>query len=111
MPDLRSADTRPAPLVCLADAGSFRSPPAHGSAGRRDGARQLNEQDFGDAFEHSAMGMALVAPDAKPLRVNQAFCDMLGYTRAEMLSLSVADITHPDDVAEHLDQWARIIAG
>lgn len=108
MSEPSGVDTRPAPLVCLGDAPLNSG---YGRPLRPALARSFQEQDFSSAFEHSAVGMALVAPDSRRLRVNQAFCDMLGYSRVEMLSLSVVDITHPDDVAEHRDQWARILAG
>ena len=77
------------------------------------GAPRLGEsqRQFTSAFEDSAVGMALIAPDSRRLRVNKAFCDMLGYTEAQMLARTVHDITHPDDVAEDLLQRAAILAG
>lgn len=57
----------------------------------------ISESTLRGAFEHSAMGMALVGIDGKWIRVNRALCNMLGYTRHEMLSMSFKDITHPDD--------------
>jgi PAS domain S-box-containing protein len=41
--------------------------------------------------------MAIVGLDDRFLQVNQALCDILGYTRAELLATTVAAITHPDD--------------
>lgn len=51
-------------------------------------------------FEQEAMGMALRAVDPNNslwLRVNQKFCDMLGYTREELLQLTSVDISMPDE--------------
>lgn len=56
------------------------------------------EKIFTCAFEHAAIGMALVAPDGHWLMVNQALCELLGYTEAELLKLTFQDITHPDDL-------------
>ena len=43
--------------------------------------------------------MALVHPDGRFLRVNSAVCQMLGYREEELLALTIAEITHPDDMA------------
>jgi len=71
----------------------------------------LSDRQFSNAFEHSAIGMALVAIDSRRLRVNSAFCQMLGYSEAEMLSRTVYDITHPDDLEFDLQQRKRALAG
>ena len=42
--------------------------------------------------------MALVSLDNHYRQVNQAFCDMLGYSQEELLSWRTFDITHPDDL-------------
>ena len=55
---------------------------------------------FNTAFEQDAMGMALRAVDphnSRWLRVNQKFCDMLGYTREELLQLTSVEISVPDE--------------
>ena len=58
-----------------------------------------SEQRFFGAFQHAAIGMALVAPDGLWLQVNAAFCAMMGYSEDELRQLTTRDITHPDDVA------------
>lgn len=58
----------------------------------------VSEAKFRGAFEYSAMGMALVSFDGKWLRVNKALCKMVGYTEADLLKLSVNDITWPEDI-------------
>ncbi len=67
--------------------------------GLRQAQKQVavSESTLRGAFEHSAIGMALVSPEEKWLRVNKALCNMLGYTSEEMLSMSFRDITHPED--------------
>ncbi len=58
-----------------------------------------SEQRFFGAFQHAAIGMALVAPDGLWLQTNAAFCTMMGYSEDELRQLTTRDITHPDDVA------------
>jgi diguanylate cyclase (GGDEF)-like protein/PAS domain S-box-containing protein len=75
--------------------------------------RQLreSEQRFLGAFRHAAIGMALVSPEGRFLRVNQAVCQMLGYSEEEFLGLDIADVTHPDDLAADMAQLAEMLAG
>jgi len=52
------------------------------------------------AFEHAASGMWLSeAGTGRFLRVNRAFCELTGYSKDEILSLTFGSITHPDDLA------------
>ena len=71
----------------------------------------LNDRQFSNAFEHSAIGMALIGIDSRSLRVNGAFCQMLGYSAAEMLSRTIYDVTHPDDLEHDVLQRKRALAG
>ena len=56
------------------------------------------EERFREAIEQAPIGMALVLPDGRYLKVNKALCDMLGYTESEMLAMDAQTITHPDDL-------------
>jgi len=43
--------------------------------------------------------------------VNQAFCDLIGYTAEEVLTKTLSDITHPDDLAASLQTLQRLANG
>jgi PAS domain S-box-containing protein len=58
---------------------------------------------FQNAFEFAAIGMALVSPEGKWLRVNRAICEITGYSETELLERTFQDITHPDDLDLDLD--------
>jgi PAS domain S-box-containing protein len=66
---------------------------------------------FQNAFEHAAIGMALVAPDGKWLRVNHSVCDITGYREEELLQRSFQDITHPDDLDLDLANVGKMLEG
>jgi diguanylate cyclase (GGDEF)-like protein/PAS domain S-box-containing protein len=70
-----------------------------------------SEQRFFGAFQHAAIGMALVRPDGRFLRVNAAVCAMLGYTEEELLELGIADVTHPADLDGDLGLLTAMLAG
>jgi len=55
------------------------------------------EERFAKAFEHSPIGVGISDVDGWFTSVNPAFCKLLGYTRAELLKLPPAALTHPDD--------------
>ena len=63
------------------------------------------------AFHDALIGMTLVAPDNRRLRVNRAFCDFLGYTEQELLALTLHDIVHPDEIEEERRERALLLAG
>jgi PAS domain S-box-containing protein len=62
------------------------------------------------AFEHAALGMALIAPDGRWLRVNRAVCEIVGYTESELLATTFQAITHPDDVEADVAFVRRMLA-
>jgi len=66
---------------------------------------------FENAFNYAAIGMSLIAPDGRWLRVNQAICDIVGYKREELLNLTFQDITHPDDLNTDLAYVNELLDG
>ncbi len=74
-------------------------------------AMQESEERFSGAFEQAPIGVALVAPDGRWLKVNRAICDMVGYSEAELLARTFQDITHPEDLEVDLENVRRMIAG
>lgn len=70
-----------------------------------------SEEQFRIAFESASIGKSLAGPDGKLQQVNQAYCDMLGRTREQLLSATMAEITHPDDVEKSREFSRRLLAG
>jgi diguanylate cyclase (GGDEF)-like protein/PAS domain S-box-containing protein len=75
------------------------------------GQIEKSEKIFRDTFDHAAIGLAHVAPDGRWLRVNQALCDIMGYTNEELLQVTFQDITHPDDLEKDLHHMEQVLAG
>ena len=53
---------------------------------------------FALLWEQSLLGLAVVGADGKWLDVNPTICNLLGYTRTELLRKTFQEVTHPDDV-------------
>lgn len=60
-------------------------------------ALRESEERFRATFEQAAVGITHAELDGSFVRVNQKFCDIVGYTREEILQRTLQDITHPDD--------------
>jgi diguanylate cyclase (GGDEF)-like protein/PAS domain S-box-containing protein len=69
------------------------------------------EERFRLAFEHAPIGIALVAPDGRFLRVNRPLCEMLGYDEPALLAATFQDITHPDDLDADLGHVQAMLDG
>ena len=79
---------------------------------KRAEARLLeSEQQFRSAFDHSTIGMALVARDGRFLKVNSCLCALVGYGEDELLARTFQDITHPDDLAQDLALLSQLESG
>jgi diguanylate cyclase (GGDEF)-like protein/PAS domain S-box-containing protein len=74
-------------------------------------ALRESEQRFRSSFQDAAIGMALVATDGRWLQVNDALCQIVGYSEEELLEKTFQDITHPDDLQADLDLVRRTLSG
>ncbi|MCU1296391.1 MAG: hypothetical protein JWO91_669 [Acidobacteriaceae bacterium] len=61
-----------------------------------------NEERFRFTFEQAAVGMAHVDLSGRFLRVNQRFCEILGYRPEDLLKITFKDISHPEHIEADL---------
>jgi PAS domain S-box-containing protein len=66
---------------------------------------------FQAAFDSAPIGIALTTLDGRWLDVNDALCELTGYSKPELLARTFAEITHPDDQAASHEDWIRHKAG
>jgi PAS domain S-box-containing protein len=76
-----------------------------------DTALRRSKELFHAIFNLAAVGMAQVSLKGDWLRINQKLCDILGYSNAELLQLSILKISHPEDLRPHLEQIRTLLAG
>jgi PAS domain S-box-containing protein len=68
---------------------------------------KLREQDqrLAATYEHAAIAISEVDADGRLLRVNETVCAITGYSRDELLTMTVFDVTHPEDRARDKDTY------
>jgi PAS domain S-box-containing protein len=70
-----------------------------------------HHEAFRIVFQNAGVGLGLAAPDARFLAVNDALCQMLDYSRDELLTKTFLEITHPEDLPKDRELAARYVAG
>lgn len=63
---------------------------------KAEDAHMERDRRFRSIFEYSPVGKSMTSIDGK-LDVNEAFCNMLGYTEDELKNKHWTEISHPDD--------------
>jgi diguanylate cyclase (GGDEF)-like protein/PAS domain S-box-containing protein len=71
------------------------------------GSRDL----FRVAFDHAAIGMALVLPTGRWHCVNRSLCDILGYPEKELLTRDFQEFLHPDDRTPSMAKLDHLLKG
>ncbi len=74
-------------------------------------ALEESEQRFRAIFENSATGIALGNIDGLILAANSSFQELFGYDLEELRQLRFGQLSHPDDLAEELENIQRMVAG
>src|SRR3954453_22780126 len=78
---------------------------------RAEDALRESEERFRGTFENASVGRADCDIQGRFLRVNQKLCEIVGYTREELLQKTWQDLTHPDDLAASLEQFLPLLRG
>jgi two-component system sensor kinase FixL len=68
------------------------------------------EEELRLTFENAPLGIATLDLSGHFLWANPAFCGMIGYNKAEILELSIRDVTHAEDLEKscrHLEQLSE----
>ena len=77
-----------------------------------DNARRQSEERFRALFNQAAVGVAQVDSHTGIIqRINQRYCDIIGYSPEELEGRSLREISHPDDQPAGFAQMERLKAG
>ncbi|MFM2000252.1 MAG: hypothetical protein RL204_2199 [Bacteroidota bacterium] len=64
--------------------------------------KQESQRRFVNAFEHAPIGMAVVSLNGEILKVNPAFCFLLGFSTDDLLQKGMEDLSFQDEYAQEL---------
>jgi diguanylate cyclase (GGDEF)-like protein/PAS domain S-box-containing protein len=104
---LTLGDDRVAALVTTVREGAT---PGTSDVERRLGdALAIAERRLRATVEHSPVGTAIITPDGVFVQANAAMCRLLGRNGAQMRGLTLADVTHREDVDREATQLARLV--
>ena len=78
---------------------------------RAKAALRESEERFRTTFYQAAVGIAQASVEGEWLLLNDRFCEMLGYTQAELRGKMFLDFTHADDCEASLDAKRLLLAG
>lgn len=78
---------------------------------RAEDALRQSEERFRSYFELGLIGMAITSPEKGCTEVNEEFCQILGYSREELLQRAWSELTHPDDLPADVTNFERVLAG
>jgi diguanylate cyclase (GGDEF)-like protein/PAS domain S-box-containing protein len=70
-----------------------------------------SEARYAGAFEGAPVGMALMAPDGRLVKVNRSLADLVGVQRASLLGRPLTDLTHPDDLGIDAGEVLSLLRG
>ncbi|HOW54052.1 MAG TPA: PAS domain S-box protein [Syntrophorhabdaceae bacterium] len=70
-----------------------------------------SEARFRSYFELPLVGIAITSSEKGWLEINDRLCEMLGYSREELVRMTWLEVTHPDDRAADVRQFEQVLAG
>jgi diguanylate cyclase (GGDEF)-like protein/PAS domain S-box-containing protein len=74
-------------------------------------ARYRAEEQMRRSFDDALIGMVILDMETRPLRVNNALCDIFGLTRVELLARTFQELTHPDDRGDDGPVMEALLSG
>ncbi|MEM1309256.1 MAG: PAS domain S-box protein, partial [Cyanobacteria bacterium P01_H01_bin.153] len=74
-------------------------------------ALQESEARFRAVFEQSTVGIALINPEGRFLRVNATYAAITGYSPEELMTMNCCSLTYPEDQLAGQQAMASLIAG
>lgn len=73
--------------------------------------RKQQEEELHLFFQSAPEILAIASPDGNFIKVNPAFCNLLGYTEEEITSQKFENFLHPDDIKSTLVEYNETITG
>src|SRR5205085_10586221 len=76
-----------------------------------EAALRDSEQRFRNILDNVPIGVIYTNLAGDVIQANPRFCELTGYAEDELLTLSLGDCTHPDDVEAEREMLGQLVAG
>ena len=77
-----------------------------------EAALQKSEEKFRNLFDDAPIAISLASVrDYRMIKVNEAHRQMLGYTDAELTTMTFTELTHPEDLQADVEQVKQLVWG
>lgn len=73
-----------------------------------EAALRQTEEQFRAIVNQATAGICQTRLDGRLTLVNKKMCEMLGYTKDELIEKTIWQLTHPDDMVEYQKMFARL---
>ncbi|MHB8562681.1 MAG: hybrid sensor histidine kinase/response regulator [Acidiferrobacteraceae bacterium] len=70
-----------------------------------------SHDDFQDTFATMAVGLVRLTPQGSLVAANPAYCQIVGYSLAELSAMNLTALVHPDDQKTHLSLVQKLLDG
>lgn len=70
-----------------------------------------SQRKFQAIFDNAGLGIAVLGMHGKAVNCNPRLCDMLGYSESELLEMTFAEFTHPEDVNIDTELYLEMLDG
>ncbi len=101
------------PVVALSGTVNGASSIARDVTDRKQAEAALSEAQelFRRVFDEAPIGMAMLDLEHRFVAVNDALCEISGYSREQLEATNAAAITHPDDLGNSQQEIAALLTG
>lgn len=74
-------------------------------------ALRASEKSFREIIEFAPIGMTIVSLEGRFMKVNQALCNIVGYSNDELMMRTFQEITYAEDLSADLDYVQQLLSG
>jgi len=78
---------------------------------RAEEALRMSEERYKAIFDNASVGIDMVDAEGRFLQVNDALTQILGFSREELLKMTLFDVSHPDDVEVSRLYYDKMVLG